>query len=118
VIDGSVVSPEEIKALEKELRCSTGELARALEVDAKTVVLWGSGELFPTKRHVQAMTALRERGADAFPRARKGKARGATGMARLADPKLWELVRKLAAHPELFDQVTKLAESFPDPASE
>jgi hypothetical protein len=36
-------------------------------------------------------------------------------MARLADPRLWELLRKLAEHPALFDQVSKLADAYPDP---
>ncbi|GMV18087.1 MAG: XRE family transcriptional regulator [Polyangiaceae bacterium] len=110
------MSPEELKALQKELGISASELARALKVEPKTVVLWESGELFPTKRHVELMRELRERGRDAFPRAPRGKSRGVTGMARLSDPKLWELVRKLAAHPGFFDQVAKLAEELPDPA--
>lgn len=111
------MSPEEIKALEKELRCSTGELARALKVEPKLVVQWETGELFPTKRHVEAMQELRRRGPEAIVRAPRGKARPVSGMARLADAKLWEIVRKLIAHPALFEQVEKLAEAHPDPAS-
>jgi len=38
-------------------------------------------------------------------------------LARLSDPKLWELVRKLAEHPALFDQVSKLAEAYSDPTA-
>lgn len=110
------MSPEEIKALQKELRCTAGELARALKVEPKTIVLWESGELFPTKKHVEQMHELRERGPDAVPRLPRGKSRGPTGLGRLAEPKLWEIVRKLAAHPAFFDQVAKLAESYDEPS--
>ena len=36
----------------------------------------------------------------------------------LADPQLWELVRKLAAHKKLRDEVAKLAQAYPDPAAQ
>jgi hypothetical protein len=36
----------------------------------------------------------------------------------LADPQLWELVRKMAANKKFRDEVAKLAESYPDPATE
>ncbi|MBI3207108.1 MAG: XRE family transcriptional regulator [Myxococcales bacterium] len=111
------MSPEELEALKRALRCTTGELARTLNVDATTVVKWESGELFPTKRHVEQMKALAERGPDAIVRAAKG-ARAASPLAALADPKLWEILRKLAAHPRLLAQVTKLAEGHPDPADD
>jgi hypothetical protein len=39
-------------------------------------------------------------------------------MKALADPALWELVRKLAAHKKLRDAVQKLAEAYPDPMDE
>lgn len=111
------MSPEAIKALQKKLRCTTGELARTLKVEASTVVKWESGELFPTKRHVEQMNALAERGPDAVVRTPKG-ARAASPLSALADPKLWEIVRKLVAHPGLFAQVEKLAAEHPDPADE
>jgi len=36
----------------------------------------------------------------------------------LADPQVWELVRKIAANKKFRDEVAKLAESYPDPATE
>jgi transcriptional regulator with XRE-family HTH domain len=111
------VSPEELKQLRKELSCTAKELAITLGVEPKELAAWEAGELFPTKRYVAELEALRKRGSAAIVRQAKGKGAAAkVGMARLADAKLWELVRKLAEHPALFDQVTKLAESYPDPA--
>jgi len=112
------VSPEEIKQLRKELSCTAKELALTLGIEPKEIAAWEAGELFPTKRHVGELEALRTKGPTSIQRAPKGKASGAkVGMARLADPKLWELLRKLAEHPALFDQVSKLAESYPDPTA-
>lgn len=109
------MSPEELKKLREELSCSASELARALGVEPKTVVQWESGELFPTKRHAEQMQKLREQGPGAIPRIARGKAKGTTGIAKLADPKLWEIVRKLSAHPALFAEVSKLADAYDDP---
>jgi len=112
------VSPEEIKQLRKELSCTAKELALTLGIEPKEVAAWEAGELFPTKRYVGELEALRKKGPTAIQRAPKGKAASAkVGMARLADPKLWELLRKLAEHPALFDQVSKLAETYPDPSA-
>jgi hypothetical protein len=36
----------------------------------------------------------------------------------LTDPKVWELLRKIAANKALRDEVAKLAEKYPDPASD
>ncbi len=108
------MSPEEIKALRKELNCTARELATALKIDQKEVMAWETGELFPTKRFVLQMEMLRKKGPSAIPRAARGAKK--TGMQRLDDPKLWELVRKLLEHPALFDQVVKLAEQYADPA--
>lgn len=110
------MQPDEIQKLRKELSCTAKELATALGVDAKEVAAWESGELFPTKRYVTAMAALRAKGPSAIVRAPRGKAAAKTGQARLADPVLWKIVRKLVEHPALFDQVAKLAEPFSDPA--
>jgi transcriptional regulator with XRE-family HTH domain len=112
------VSPEELKQLRKELSCTAKELALTLGIEPKEFAAWEAGELFPTKRYVAELEALRTKGAAAILRAPKGKA-GAVkvGMARLADAKLWELVRKLLEHPALFDQVVKLAEAYPDPGA-
>jgi transcriptional regulator with XRE-family HTH domain len=110
------VSPEDIQKLRKDLSCTARELAAALDVDPKEVTGWEAGELFPTKRYVDAMNALRERGPSAIPRAPRGKAPQKTGNARLADPALWLVVRKLLENPALFEQVLKLSEKYPDPA--
>ena len=111
------MSPEELKQLRKELSCTAKELALTLGIEPKEVAAWEAGELFPTKRFVGELEALRRKGTGAIVRAPKGKAAAAkTGIARLADAKLWELVRKLAEHPALFDQVSKLADVYSDPA--
>jgi hypothetical protein len=39
-------------------------------------------------------------------------------MQALADPHMWLLVRKIAAHKKLRDEVSKMAEGYPDPAEE
>jgi transcriptional regulator with XRE-family HTH domain len=112
------VSPEDLKQLRKELSCTAKELALTLGIEPKEVAAWETGELFPTKRYVGELEALRKKGPTAIQRTPKGKTGLAkTGMARLADPKLWELVRKLTEHPTLFDQVSKLAETYPDPSA-
>jgi len=111
------VSPEELKQLRKELGCTAKELALTLAIDPKELAAWEAGELFPTKRYVAELEALRKKGASAILRQPKGKNAGAkVGIARLADPKLWEILRKLAEHPALFEQVVKLAEAYADPA--
>ncbi len=111
------VSPEELKQLRKELSCTAKELALTLGIEPKDYSAWEAGDLFPTKRHVGELLALRSKGKSAILRAPKGKGSAVrVGMARLADAKLWELVRKLAEHPALFDQVSKLAEAYPDPS--
>lgn len=112
----AVVLPEEILKLRKDLACTARELAATLGVDAKDVAGWESGESFPTKRYVEAMRGLRERGPSSIVRAPRGKATAKTGTARLADPALWQVVRKLLEHPALFDEVRKLSEKYVDPA--
>ena len=111
------MSPEELKQLRKELSCTAKELALTLGIEPKEIAAWEAGELFPTKRYVGELAELRKKGSGAIVRVAKGKAAGAkTGMARLADPKLWEILRKLAEHPVFFDQVSKLADAYRDPA--
>ena len=110
------MSPDELKQLRKELSCTAKELALTLGIEPKELAAWEAGELFPTKRYVGELEALRKKGPTSILRAPKGKSVAKTGMARLADAKLWELVRKLLEHPALFDQVSKLAEAYPDPA--
>lgn len=109
------MSPDEIKALRTELRCTARELAGALGLEQAAVLAWERGELFPTKRHVDAMSALRTAGASAIAhRPRKGAPASATKA--LAEPELWQLVRKLIAHPDLRAAVAKLAAPYDDPS--
>ena len=108
------MTPDVIKALRKDLRCTAKELAIALGLEQTTVLAWEKGDLFPTKAFVDKMAQLRARGPAAIPK----KAKGADPMKVLADPLLWELVRKLAANKKLRDEVAKLAASYPDPAQD
>ncbi|MFT3767233.1 MAG: helix-turn-helix transcriptional regulator [Minicystis sp.] len=110
------MSPEDIKALRKDLGCTARELAGALGIEQQTVLAWERGELFPTKRHCDAMAELRRKGPSAIPK--KPRRKGATPMQALADPEVWKLVRKLIAHPELRAAVQAQAESYSDPADE
>ena len=109
------MSPEAIKALRKELACTAKELATTLGIDQKEVLAWEKADLFPTKAFVERMEALRAKGPGAIVRKTKGIV---DPVKALADPKLWELLRKLAAHRKLRDEVSKLAEPYPDPADE
>jgi transcriptional regulator with XRE-family HTH domain len=111
------VTPDEIKALRKDLACTAKELAAALGIEQATVLAWEKAELFPTKALVDRMNELRAKGPSAVPRkARPGDS--GSPMKSLADPQVWELLRKIAAHKKLRDAVVKLAEAYSDPASE
>jgi transcriptional regulator with XRE-family HTH domain len=109
------MSPEAIKALRKELSCTAKELAATIGTDQATVLAWEKAELFPTKAHVVRMHDLQSKGAGAI--VRKAKA-GTDPVKALADPEVWTLLRKLAAHKKLRDEVAKLAEPYPDPAAD
>jgi transcriptional regulator with XRE-family HTH domain len=108
------MSPDELKALRKELSCTAKELAGALDLEQSTVLAWERGELFPTKQYIDAMEALRVKGPGAIPR----KSKGDNPVKALADPQTWELLRKIAAHKKLRDEVAKLASKYADPAEE
>ena len=108
------MTPDEIKALRKDLVCTAKELAQALGIEQSTVLAWEKGDLFPTKAFVDKMAQLRARGPAAIPK----KAKGADPMKVLSDPALWELLRKLVAHKKLRDEVVKLASAYGDPAQE
>jgi len=119
------MTPEEIKALRKELACTARELGTALGVGQATVFAWERGELFPTKQYVDRMAALRAEGTSAIPRTPKVVARrevarasssGRNAMHALANPAFWQVVRKLAAHDELWKEVVPLAANYSDPA--
>ncbi len=111
--ESGAVTPDELKALRKELSCTAKELAAALGIEQATVLAWEKGDLFPTKQFIDAMAALRAKGPSAIPK----KSKGADPMKTLADPGFWEIVRKLAAHKKLRDEVAKLAAAYTDPAA-
>lgn len=108
------MTPDDIKAVRKDLACTAKELAHALGIEQSTVLAWEKGDLFPTKAFVDKMAQLRARGPAAIPK----KAKGAEPMKVLADPALWELVRKIVAHKKLRDEVLKLASTYADPAQD
>jgi transcriptional regulator with XRE-family HTH domain len=111
------MSPEEIKALREELGCTARELAAALDVEPDDITSWERGDLFPTKRHVDGMEALRRKGPSAIPRRRR-KGAPSSPLQTLADPALWRLLRKLLVHPDLRTAAEKLAEPYPDPTDD
>lgn len=59
--------PKDVKALREDLGVSAKQLAEALGTDQKTIFAWETGELFPTKRHVQLMQKLKRTGALTMP---------------------------------------------------
>ncbi|MCA9628390.1 MAG: helix-turn-helix transcriptional regulator [Myxococcales bacterium] len=109
------MSPEDIKELRKELNCTARELAETLGLEQKEILAWEDGELFPTKRWVSAMERLRKQGPTAIKKKPRGKSKALTGVARMNDPELWSIVRKLLTHPQLFDQVKALAKDYAEP---
>jgi transcriptional regulator with XRE-family HTH domain len=109
------VSPDEIKRLRQELRCTAKELAASIGVDQATVLAWERSALFPTKLYVDRMASMRKRGPGAVVRKSKGDR---NPMKVLADPQVWTLVRKVTTHAKLREEVTKLAEGYPDPADD
>jgi DNA-binding transcriptional regulator YiaG len=76
------VTPDALKALRKDLGCTAKELAAALALDQATVLAWERGDLFPTKRYVDAMEALAKKGPGAIPK----KSKGGDPMKTLTDP--------------------------------
>jgi DNA-binding XRE family transcriptional regulator len=109
------VTGDDIKALRKELSCTAKELAAVLDLDQATVLAWEKGDLFATKAYVDRMKQLRAKGPGAVPR--KAKA-GGDPVKALADPQVWEVLRKIAAHKKLRDEVIKLADKYADPAAD
>ena len=108
------MNPDDLKALRKDLSCTAKELSAALGLDQATVLAWERGELFPTMAFIDKMNALRAKGPGAVPR----KSKGADPIKVLTDPVFWEIVRKIAAHKKLRDEVTKLSSGYPDPADD
>jgi transcriptional regulator with XRE-family HTH domain len=114
------MSPDDVRALRKELGVTARELARALDEEQETVLAWERGESFPTKRLVTRMEGLRAGGPSAMEpfKTRPRRAVASSPYAVLADPAFHRLVRKLLAHPELRRQAEALASTLPDPADE
>ncbi len=110
------MTPDELRELRKALSCTAKELALALGIDQATVMAWEKAELFPTKAYVDRMVELRAKGPGAIPR--KSKSKGGDPIQSLNDPQVWEILRKVAAHKKLRDEVAKLAEKYSDPAVE
>jgi transcriptional regulator with XRE-family HTH domain len=108
------MTPEDLKTLRRELSCTARELGDALGFDQATVLAWERGELFPTKRAIQAMAKLQALGPTAVPRKKKRSA-PSSPLEALADPALWQLIRKLLVHAPLRASVDKLAEAYEDP---
>jgi transcriptional regulator with XRE-family HTH domain len=106
------VSPEELKQLRKELGCTARDLATTLGIEQKEVLAWESGELFPTKRFVDQMKTLREKGPSSIIKSAKGKTAAPTD--RISDPAFWNVVKKLLLYPALYEQVSKLADTYKD----
>jgi transcriptional regulator with XRE-family HTH domain len=106
------MSPEELKALRAELKCTAKELARTLGLEQATLLAWEKGELFPTKAVIVQMNALRAKGPAAIVRVAKKKDEP---LRVLADADFQGLLRKLLAHKGLRDAAAKLAEGYEDP---
>ena len=106
------MTPEELKQLRKELACTARDLATTLGIEQKEVLAWEAGELFPTKRFVDQMKALRAKGPSAIIKTTKGKA--VTPTDRVSDPAFWVVVKKLMLYPALFNQVSRLADTYGD----
>ncbi len=108
------MTPDDLKALRKELACTAKELAAALGLEQATVLAWEKGDLFPTKPFIDKMEAFRAKGPGSIPK----KAKGSDPLKQLGDPAVWELLRKLLVHKKLRDEVAKLAAGYPDPGEE
>jgi transcriptional regulator with XRE-family HTH domain len=106
------VSPEDLKALRSELKCTAKELARTLGLEQATVLAWEKGELFPTKAVIGQMGELRARGPAAIVRVSKKRDEP---LRVLGDADFQVLLRKLLAHKALRDAAAKLSESYDDP---
>lgn len=106
------MTPEDIKQLRKELGCTARDLATTLGIEQKEVLSWEAGELFPTKKLVDQLKVLRDKGPSAIVKSGRGKATAPSD--RIGDPAFWAIVKKLALHPAFYDQVSKLAAQYGD----
>lgn len=110
------VSPDEIKQLRSALKCTARELATTLELPISEIQAWEAGTLFPTKQWVTRLETLRSIGPTGITRKATKNTRQ-TPMQLLDNPELWQILRKLLAHPKLYSEVASLASSYDDPAS-
>jgi transcriptional regulator with XRE-family HTH domain len=108
------VTPDELKSARKSLTCTTKELANVLGVEQNLVLAWERGEFFPTKQYIDKITALVKQGPSSVPKKSKSVS---DPMQVLADPQLWEVLRKLLVHKKLRDDVVKLASGYAEPHS-
>ena len=120
---------DEIKALRRALDLTARKLGEAIGVDQATVLAWEREELFPTRRHVEAMRGLLENTAEEKAGAKSRGEPGGDGKEKeksgedgvwreMADPEVWRLFRKVLAFEELRAEVMRLAERYPDPAGD
>jgi hypothetical protein len=65
---------------------------------------------------VVKMQAMKKRGSVVAKKPVAAKSAPSDPYARLGDPELWRLLRKLAKHERLFAEVKKLADRYDDPA--
>ena len=106
------MTPEELKALRVELKCTAKELARTLGLEQSTVMAWERGELFPTKAIIGEMSVLRAKGPGAIVRVSNKKDEP---LRVLGTEDFQLLLRKLLAYEQLRKAAAKLAESYADP---
>jgi transcriptional regulator with XRE-family HTH domain len=108
------VSPEQIKQLRAELKCTARELAGTIELPVAEVQAWEAGTKFPTKQWVTRLETLRSKGPAAIAR-KPSKQKGAAPLELLNTPELWQILRKLLVHQKLYTEVSALAASYADP---
>lgn len=126
---------KEIRALRGTLGLSVGALGSKLGVEAATVLGWEREELFPTKRALESLMALQGEAEGKDEGVRRSEDEGVRGgndegrgkdkgvgsgedegvIQALADPAVWELLRKVLAYPELRLEVERIAAGYPDP---
>ena len=112
------MSPEAIKALRQELGCTARELAGALGIEQDDGARLGAVDLFPTKRHVDMMEALRSKGPSAVPRKPRRKSAPASPSTPSPTPACGASCASSSSTPSCGNAVQKLAEPYTDPADD
>jgi transcriptional regulator with XRE-family HTH domain len=103
------MTADEIRALRKRRGLTRAALARQVGVLPADVAGWELGQRFPTKKAAARLAELVAHG-----EVQRDSA-AVTPWARLADPSVWALVRKLLAHRELLERAQAMAEAYADP---